>query len=311
MSSANNSVSGADSLGSSFFNADLNATDPSSLLDSAFAKIQNFQNEVFIMMSDIHDLDEEILKITAKMEEEDSALQRYYYKQYKEGRNAIKQHNREQEIDEKIEQYLEQLKKLSDKKLSIATSLNYMATTKYENLKISMTNLSSSGQLSPLEFLMKEDRNDILKNFFSQKYKSVLNNKLLTGADSDSVTSSDSDNEESDEEDVKRPKANDKKRSAGSAPKTTNPGNGASKSNSMHNHDNKIREDNYKNNGITATTADEEDDQLYCFCQTVSFGEMVACDNNDCKYQWFHYGCIGLNEPPKGIWYCPDCRKKR
>lgn len=298
-------------MGSSFFNADLNATDPSSLLDSAFAKIQNFQNEVFIMMSDIHDLDEEILKITTKMEEEDSALQKYYYKQYKEGKTAIKPHNREQEINEKIEEYLEKLKNLSDKKLSIATSLNYVATTKYENLKISMTNLSTSGQLSPLESLMKEDRDGILKNFFSQKYKNVLNNKLLANADSDSVTSSDSDNEESDEEDARRGKANDKKRSAGLANKTMTPGSMSSKSNSMHNHENKMKEDNYKNHGITATTGDEEDDQLYCFCQTVSFGEMVACDNNDCKYQWFHYGCIGLNEPPKGLWYCPDCRKKR
>lgn len=53
-----------------------------------------------------------------------------------------------------------------------------------------------------------------------------------------------------------------------------------------------------------------EDNQLYCFCRQVSYGNMIACDNKDCKYEWFHWGCVGLTAPPKGIWYCPDCRKK-
>ncbi|KAH3663684.1 hypothetical protein OGAPHI_005085 [Ogataea philodendri] len=52
-----------------------------------------------------------------------------------------------------------------------------------------------------------------------------------------------------------------------------------------------------------------EEDELYCFCQQVSYGNMIACDNSDCKYEWFHYDCVGLKEPPQGIWYCPDCRK--
>ncbi|CCC71496.1 hypothetical protein NCAS_0H01860 [Naumovozyma castellii] len=55
---------------------------------------------------------------------------------------------------------------------------------------------------------------------------------------------------------------------------------------------------------------DEEDKTLYCFCQSVSYGEMVACDGPNCKYEWFHYGCVNLKEPPKGLWYCPDCRQE-
>lgn len=30
----------------------------------------------------------------------------------------------------------------------------------------------------------------------------------------------------------------------------------------------------------------EADDQLYCFCQQKSFGEMVGCDNSLCKFEW-------------------------
>lgn len=56
---------------------------------------------------------------------------------------------------------------------------------------------------------------------------------------------------------------------------------------------------------------ENEDDELYCFCQQVSFGAMVACDNPNCKYEWFHYSCVGLSAQPDGVWYCPDCRKDR
>ncbi|KAJ2830900.1 hypothetical protein GGI24_001786, partial [Coemansia furcata] len=30
---------------------------------------------------------------------------------------------------------------------------------------------------------------------------------------------------------------------------------------------------------------EESDDQLYCFCQQVSYGDMVACDGPDCRYE--------------------------
>lgn len=55
---------------------------------------------------------------------------------------------------------------------------------------------------------------------------------------------------------------------------------------------------------------EKEDQNLYCFCQRVSFGEMVACDGPNCKYEWFHYECVNLTEPPKGTWYCPDCKQE-
>ncbi|KAH8721559.1 inhibitor of growth proteins N-terminal histone-binding-domain-containing protein [Phaeosphaeriaceae sp. PMI808] len=55
---------------------------------------------------------------------------------------------------------------------------------------------------------------------------------------------------------------------------------------------------------------DESDDTKYCFCQRVSFGDMVACDNDECKYQWFHWECVGIKEEPVGDWLCPACTKQ-
>ncbi|PWZ00202.1 hypothetical protein BCV70DRAFT_153376, partial [Testicularia cyperi] len=45
----------------------------------------------------------------------------------------------------------------------------------------------------------------------------------------------------------------------------------------------------------------------YCYCDQVSFGNMVACDNDDCELEWFHYQCVGLESQPRGKWYCRFC----
>ncbi|KTW28341.1 uncharacterized protein T551_02760 [Pneumocystis jirovecii RU7] len=45
----------------------------------------------------------------------------------------------------------------------------------------------------------------------------------------------------------------------------------------------------------------------YCYCDQVSYGEMVACDGKKCHREWFHLPCIGLPEPPQGEWYCDEC----
>lgn len=51
----------------------------------------------------------------------------------------------------------------------------------------------------------------------------------------------------------------------------------------------------------------DPNEPTYCICDQVSYGEMVACDNPDCKIEWFHFGCVGVKEQPKGAWYCSDC----
>lgn len=52
---------------------------------------------------------------------------------------------------------------------------------------------------------------------------------------------------------------------------------------------------------------------VYCYCQRVSFGEMIACDNEDCAIEWFHFECVGLTPEnrPKGKWYCKECTQLR
>lgn len=61
-------------------------------------------------------------------------------------------------------------------------------------------------------------------------------------------------------------------------------------------------------------SSNDDTNERYCICKDVSYGDMIACDNNRCETQWFHFTCVGLNSAPKGKWYCPNCveiRKKQ
>lgn len=67
------------------------------------------------------------------------------------------------------------------------------------------------------------------------------------------------------------------------------------------------------------------DDKQYCFCNRVSFGEMIACDEPSCEVEWvryiissflflfsvvllqYHIQCIGLTVAPEGAWICDTC----
>ncbi|KAE8145843.1 inhibitor of growth proteins N-terminal histone-binding-domain-containing protein [Aspergillus avenaceus] len=53
-----------------------------------------------------------------------------------------------------------------------------------------------------------------------------------------------------------------------------------------------------------------EDTKVYCTCRSVSHGDMVACDNDHCEFEWFHWKCVGLTREPAGKWYCPQCAAK-
>ncbi|KAI1858659.1 hypothetical protein JX265_010752 [Neoarthrinium moseri] len=64
-----------------------------------------------------------------------------------------------------------------------------------------------------------------------------------------------------------------------------------------------------------STHGDEEgeidaNEPRYCYCNGVSYGEMVACDADDCEKEWFHLGCVGLRSAPSSStkWYCDNCK---
>lgn len=55
---------------------------------------------------------------------------------------------------------------------------------------------------------------------------------------------------------------------------------------------------------------DDPNEPRYCYCNRGSYGEMVACDNDDCPREWFHLGCTELRRAPaeEEKWFCVQCR---
>lgn len=67
--------------------------------------------------------------------------------------------------------------------------------------------------------------------------------------------------------------------------------------------------------------AGDEDTQKYCFCKQGSFGNMIACDNEEScpNGEWFHYKCVGLQNVVEALkftvgkekWFCSEfCRAR-
>ncbi|XP_053625466.1 uncharacterized protein MESR4 [Plodia interpunctella] len=56
-----------------------------------------------------------------------------------------------------------------------------------------------------------------------------------------------------------------------------------------------------------------EGESVYCYCRCPydEVSEMIACDAEGCSIEWFHFECVGIMVPPKGKWYCPECRKNQ
>jgi len=75
-----------------------------------------------------------------------------------------------------------------------------------------------------------------------------------------------------------------------------------------------VNQTNRNINHVDTTDPDPDgdgDDRTYCFCDRVSYGEMIACDDDNCEREWFHLGCIGLTQPPQGEWHCDACKNKK
>jgi len=97
-----------------------------------------------------------------------------------------------------------------------------------------------------------------------------------------------------------------------SGPRTSHhPGNGPGGHARHRSHGGNAEDDDDEEDDDAMDVDDEDagDDKKYCLCQNVSFGDMVACDNDDCPYEWFHWTCVGLKSEPNGTWYCPECNE--
>ncbi|KAF2211527.1 hypothetical protein CERZMDRAFT_43263 [Cercospora zeae-maydis SCOH1-5] len=65
-------------------------------------------------------------------------------------------------------------------------------------------------------------------------------------------------------------------------------------------------QDNHAEEVEEAST--REPKKKYCYCNGPDSGRMLACDGEQCKTEWFHFECLGLEKAPESKkWYCDDC----
>ena len=61
---------------------------------------------------------------------------------------------------------------------------------------------------------------------------------------------------------------------------------------------------------------DEDGKELFCSCQKTEEESKdfdtrwVGCDGNSCKFEWFHYRCVGMTRKPKNDWFCDECKNQ-
>lgn len=57
--------------------------------------------------------------------------------------------------------------------------------------------------------------------------------------------------------------------------------------------------------------AESEEPVQYCICGKPENNTMVQCENENCKHKWFHYACVGIDDPDSlpMKWYCPECQQ--
>lgn len=170
---------------------------------------------------------------------------------------------------------------------------NYQNNTNNENNNNHKTNGSSANGASNSSRKRKSGENEQTYNSASV----VVNNNNNNNSDSTSKRGKTSRRKETKKE------TNGSNLNASASGKSKN--GGVSDSNSRGNRSKKETKTEEATSPINY-----DGEPVYCYCQQVSYGEMVGCDGESCEKEWFHLPCTGLKELPKGEWYCDDCLAK-
>ncbi|CCE62868.1 hypothetical protein TPHA_0D02300 [Tetrapisispora phaffii CBS 4417] len=282
--------------------------DPSALFEQTINDVSNLQAEFKYLLEEIKNHDNSIYDMKSHYNKLDSDIQKFIKQN-----GSLKEYPKEAEVTKQIKNEMEKAKDIQKIKAMKANTMLYLITKHLKKLEKGVELLEDDGLLVPLEEELDSDM------------------ETSRGASIASATSTE-----------KKRKASTPLGTTGENTKKKRQTNRLS-SNKLENTKSNIKEDIRPPNGVGSTEGaestslatknsevyglgdissaniftgmnnggdEEEDKTLYCFCQSVSYGEMVACDGANCKYEWFHYGCVNLNEPPQGAWYCPDCRQE-
>ncbi|QLQ80700.1 hypothetical protein HG537_0E00530 [Torulaspora globosa] len=259
--------------------------DPSSVLEQTTQDVSNLQAEFRHLLEEIRLEDTELYELRRKASQKDAQLHKFIRQH-----GSLTEHPNEKELSRGIREDLERCKDLQVKKCVLANTALFLVAKHLEKLEKSIVVLEEDGLLAALE-----NEADSGSEYSRESSVMSTGERRRKAASAGSAESG-----------VRRRR---QPRGSPAVERRVVP-------KSEEQSDATPLESNFDlqdyNDDLFAgiNNNEEEDKTLYCFCQSVSYGEMVACDGAHCKYEWFHYPCVNLKEPPKGAWFCPDCRQE-
>lgn len=255
------------------------------MLEQTTQDVSNLQAEFQHLLEEIRSEDFQLYEQRKKAAQRDSQLHKFIRQH-----GSLTQHPNESELSKEIKEDLERCKSIQRDKCTLANTALFLVAKHLAKLEKSIVMLEEDGVLAPLE-------NEADSGSEYSRESSVLSAGGERRRKATSVGSTDS---------IKR------RRQARASPAAAERRAGPKSEDQSERTplENNFDLQDYNDDLFSGMNNNEEEDKtLYCFCQSVSYGEMVACDGANCKYEWFHYPCVNLKEPPKGPWFCPDCRQ--
>ena len=286
--------------------------DTSSVLDKYTQDLSNLPLEIRHLIEEIKNKDIHAAEIRKQCQAKDNQIHKFI-----RTNGTLVKHPKEQMLYSKIEEDMKHLKRIQKEKILLANTALFLVSKHLFNFETDITKLERDELLPPL------DSGVDVQTSKKDEYLNSLNglsdtlSATPTPRNALSVTPA----VEPVKKGHKRKHTNKGVVSVSSTPAATS-----------HRTNKRLRSEEVEDTlgydagslALSGSTADiptnmdgpqgeDADNNLYCFCQRVSFGEMIGCDNEDCKYEWFHWSCVGITSAPKPdeIWYCPDCRQRK
>ncbi|ODV81760.1 uncharacterized protein CANTADRAFT_3833 [Suhomyces tanzawaensis NRRL Y-17324] len=285
--------------------------DTSTVLEKYTQDLSNLPLEVKHLLEEMRSKDIQLLEARKRYQTKDNQIHKFI-----RANGTLTKHPKEQQLYVKIEEDMKKVQKLQQEKILLANTALFLMSKHLFNFETDIAKLERDEMLPPIESVWDDEngRGDL---------NSALNglSDTLLGTTTPRNGSS---------SDIKR--LTKRKQGLGMRNSTTGLSRPTKRMRSEEADDRSLlRTPGPENVGsLSFGTSDlgaplgmvhidgpsgngeDADNNLYCFCQRVSFGEMIGCDNDDCKFEWFHWSCVGITSPPKDdeIWYCPDCAPK-
>lgn len=252
--------------------------DTTAVLDKYTQDLLNLPLEVKHLLDELKTKDSQLAEARKRYQTKDSQLHKFI-----RANGTLTKHPKEQQLYQKIEEDMKLVQKIQREKILLANTALFLVSKHMFNFEVDILKLERDDLLAPLDNDILDESLDDTASATPRTTPDPIRKKRTYSVMKNRY---------------KRPKSEEYD--------AFNLDDGGS-SGFLSRHQSTGLTVNHRTGG-----GDDTDNNLYCFCQRVSFGEMIGCDNDDCKFEWFHWTCVGITSPPKDdeVWYCPDCSPK-